>query len=234
MSSGGFIGNIGPDEIKWLVQVMIVLILSIAVHEFGHAFVADRLGDRLPRSQGRVTLNPVAHADPIGTLLFPVLGFVFSGGHGLGFGWGRPVQVNPVAFTRRFTMRTGHMLVAAAGPAMNIALGLAVGAGYAVLVKTGVLSATSELNVAIQYAVFLNFILAFFNLIPAYPLDGGAVLEGFLPRRALDTWEQIKVYGPFILMAFLFIGPLQRLFVAPAHWCYASYLELWGLRPLFG
>src|SRR5262245_28330733 len=110
--------SLTPEQLQDGVVMMITLILSIAVHEFGHAFVADRLGDRLPRSQGRVTLNPMAHADPIGTIALPALGFLFSGGTALGFGWGRPVQVNPPAFTRRFTMRTGDVLVSAAGPGM--------------------------------------------------------------------------------------------------------------------
>lgn len=229
----GGIGNIGPEEIKWMIQGMIILILSIAVHEFGHAIVADKLGDRLPRSQGRVTLNPVAHADPIGTLVFPLLGFVFTGGKSFGFGWGRPVQVNPVAFSRKLRMRTGHMLVAAAGPAMNVLLGTLIALVYWVLLKTGVIPATSQINVALQYAVLLNFILAFFNLIPAPPLDGGAVLEGLLPDSALGTWNQIKVYGPFVLMAVIFIPELSRIFITPALWCYGATLELLGVYPLF-
>jgi Zn-dependent protease len=213
------IGNIGPEEIKFMVQGMIILILSICVHEFGHAFVADRLGDGLPRSQGRVTLNPVSHADPIGTLLFPVLGFIFTGGKGFGFGWGRPVMVNPVAFTRKFRMRTGHMLVALAGPFMNVLLGLLIGVAIGVLIKTGVVQRGGQLHVILWYGMALNFILAFFNLIPAYPLDGGAVLEGLLPDSALDTWNKIKPYGPFILMAVIFIDELQVVFVKPALWC---------------
>ena len=202
-----------------MVQGMIILILSICVHEFGHAFVADRLGDGLPRSQGRVTLNPMSHADPIGTLLFPLLGFVFTGGKGFGFGWGRPVMVNPVAFSRRFRMRTGHMMVALAGPAMNILLGLLVGAAIGLLIKLGVIKPYGEVHIILWYAMVLNFILAFFNLVPAYPLDGGAVLEGLLPDSALDTWNQIKPYGPFILMAVIFIDDLQVVFVKPAMWC---------------
>src|SRR6188768_2853719 len=107
-----------PDRIRVVVEGMVILILSITVHEFGHAFVADRLGDRLPESQGRVTLNPAAHADPIGTLLIPGLALLFYGG--IMFGWGRPVQTQPSSYTRKLSMRTGHLLVAAAGPTMNI------------------------------------------------------------------------------------------------------------------
>src|SRR5262249_48287029 len=108
-------------DFQLIVVTMVTLILSIAVHEFGHAFVADRLGDNLPRSQGRVTLNPLAHADPIGTLALPILMLITTGS--IGFGWGRPVQVQPHHFTRRLSMRVGHLLVAAAGPFMNILLG---------------------------------------------------------------------------------------------------------------
>src|SRR6185295_4787884 len=96
------------------VMYMVALVLSICVHEFGHAFVADQLGDPLPRSQGRVTLNPLAHIDPIGTLAFPLLGFFSSAAIGARIlGWGKPVQVSLSArsMTRRFTIRTSHMLI---------------------------------------------------------------------------------------------------------------------------
>src|SRR3954469_24910384 len=106
---------------------LIALVLSICVHEFGHAFVADRLGDRLPRSQGRVTLNPIAHIDPVGTLFFPIFGFVLSavgGGSVVGsrlLGWGKPVQISLSARTLRSGMRPkiAHLLIALAGPSMN-------------------------------------------------------------------------------------------------------------------
>src|SRR5688572_21439230 len=113
-----------PERLQYAVVQMVVLILSIAVHEFGHAFVADRLGDRLPRSQGRVTLNPIAHIDPIGTLAMPILGILIMGG--IGFGWGRPVMVSPMAFTRKLRMKTAHLLVAAAGPFMNLVFGVVI------------------------------------------------------------------------------------------------------------
>ena len=118
--------DLSGDQIQTIVQTLIILILSICVHEFGHAIVADKLGDPLPRSQGRTTLNPMAHADPLGTLLFPLIALVATAGHSLGFGWGRPVEVSPRHFTRRMSMRTGHMLVAAAGPMMNILFGVLI------------------------------------------------------------------------------------------------------------
>jgi Zn-dependent protease len=223
-----------PDIIPLILQALIILVLSIAVHEFGHAIVAHKLGDRLPASQGRVTLNPLAHADPIGTFLFPVLGLVLTKGTSYGFGWGRPVEVNPVSFSRRFTMRTGHMFVALAGPAMNLLFGTVIAIIHVVLLNTGVIEPKGgiSLNMALSRAVTLNYILMFFNLIPAPPLDGGAVLKGLLPTRSLRSYERFEPYGPFVLMAVLFIPGLSRIFVTPAQWLHEGVYRL--LMALFG
>ncbi|HTE54100.1 MAG TPA: site-2 protease family protein [Kofleriaceae bacterium] len=220
--------NLTGDQIQTIVQVLIILILSICVHEFGHAIVADKLGDPLPRSQGRTTLNPMAHADPIGTLLFPLIALVATGGHSLGFGWGKPVQVSPNHFTRRLSMRTGHMLVAAAGPTMNILFGVFISLVHLTLLRTGVLELSSPLTVPLLMAVQINFVLAFFNLIPAPPLDGGTVLEGLLPGRYLPTWHKIAVYGPFVLMAVIFIPQVRNVFLAPATWLFEWWIGLIG------
>lgn len=222
--------DFSPEQIRWVFQGLVILIMSVAVHEFGHAFVAHKLGDRLPESQGRVTLNPLAHADPIGTLLFPVLGGLLGG---VTFGWGRPVQVNPVAFSRRFRMRTGHMFVAAAGPAMNILFGTLIAIIHVALIKTGVLTTSSPVGQILIYAVALNFILCFFNLVPAPPLDGGAVLEGLLPDRMVPGYQRFAVYGPFVLMAVIFIPALSWIFRGPAMWL-QSHLYQTILFPLFG
>src|SRR5688572_2554854 len=136
--------EINAETMRWIIQALIILLLSIAVHEFGHAFVADKLGDRLPRSQGRVTLNPLAHADPIGTFVFPLLGLVLTQGASTGFGWGRPVQVNPQSFTRKYDMRTGHMFVAFAGPSMNVIFGTVLAVLHVGLIAGGVLGPDSE------------------------------------------------------------------------------------------
>lgn len=216
---------------RWVVQAMAVLLLSICVHEFGHAYIADKLGDSLPRRQGRVTLNPIAHADPIGTVAFPLIGLLFTGMPG--FGWGRPVQVNPTSFSRRFEMRHGHMFVAAAGPLMNAAFGTLIAILHATLIVTGVLGPEDDAaHRLFSYAVMLNFILAFFNLVPAPPLDGGAVTEGLLPRKYLPAFQKFSVYGPFVLLAVIMIPQLSRIFVVPAM---AVTEGLYGLlRSLFG
>jgi Zn-dependent protease len=206
--------DLSPENMRWAAQAMGVLLLSICVHEFGHAYLADRLGDDTPRRQGRVTLNPVSHADPIGTLLFPLLGLLYAGAPG--FGWGRPVQVNPSRFSRRFEIRHGHMFVAFAGPFMNAAFAVVLCLLHATLLVTGVIEVDHPAHRLLYYAVMLNFILFFFNLVPAPPLDGGAVTEGLLPRRYLPAFDKVKVYGPFVLLAVILIPQLRAIFIWPA------------------
>jgi Zn-dependent protease len=213
--------NLSPKMIRDAVVYLIALVLSIAVHEFGHAFMADRLGDRLPRSQGRVTLNPLVHADPIGTFLFPIIA-MFSGSTIL-FGWGRPVQINPVAFTRKLRMKTSHMLVALAGPAMNVLLALVVSILLAILLKLHVLSL--QLANGIAQVIELNWILAFFNLIPCPPLDGGAVLAGLLPDRHRHVIQFLEQYG-FIILLGLLISGATRFLLIPADFIAQSSINL--------
>ncbi|MCA9674574.1 MAG: site-2 protease family protein [Kofleriaceae bacterium] len=207
--------DFSPANMRWVVQAMIILLLSICVHEFGHAYVADRLGDDLPRRQGRVSLNPLVHADLIGTVAFPLIGLLYMGG--IGFGWGKPVQVQPTRFSRRFAMRTGHMFVAFAGPLMNLMFGTLIAIVHVALLKWQVIDYAHPLNRALHYAVGLNFILFFFNLVPAPPLDGGAVTEGLLPSRYLPAFQKFSVYGPFVLMAVILIPELSRIFTYPAN-----------------
>lgn len=198
-----------PDRIQIVVQGMIMFILSVAIHEFGHAWMATRLGDRLPRMQGRVTLNPVAHIDPIGTLLLPAF-FLLSTG-GLGFAWGKPVY-------HTIHDRKKRVLVAFAGPAMNVVLAAIIVTIHVILLKAGALDGVGKLDDAIFLAVFLNFILFFFNLIPAFPLDGGSVLRGLIPSSWVSTYDQYAPFGPFVIMAFMLIPAFGRALTTPALW----------------
>jgi Zn-dependent protease len=217
--------DFSPDHIRTMVVQLIALVLSITVHEFGHAYVADWLGDRLPRHQGRVTLNPVAHADPIGTIALPVMGMLFAGG--VMFGWGRPVMVNPTAFSRRFRVRTSHMLVALAGPAMNILFAMVISVVFLVLYRTH--TGPHQVHLALLDAVMLNFGLAVFNLLPAPPLDGGTVLAGLLPDSLQPAYRAYQPYGIFVLAAVLLIPSIGRIVFWPALWMTKGWMGVLGV-----
>lgn len=202
------------DKIRQATVFIIALILSVTVHEFGHAFVADRLGDGTPRHQGRVTLNPIAHADIFGTILIPLF-FVITNPSFL-FGWGRPVLVNPLGFTRKYRMKVSHMMVALAGPIMNILLALIVTVIYAITLATGLLQSPNLAHGVIM-VIQLNWVLCFFNMIPCPPLDGGTVLAGLLPDKYDHINQFLRQYGFWILLGLLITG-IASYFAAPALW----------------
>jgi Zn-dependent protease len=177
--------------------------------------------------QGRVTLSPLAHADPIGTLLLPILS-IFTTMPLLG--WGRPVQTNPVLYTRKLRMKTGHMLVAAAGPAMNLILGALVTIILALYVRAlPVERLNHEITSNLTLLARLNLGLMFFNLLPLPPLDGGAVLRGLLPDSAGAVLEPLNRYGGIILLALFYSGALVFI-LSPADWVIRQWFQLWGLR----
>jgi Zn-dependent protease len=219
--------DFGHFDMRVIVVGFITLLLSICVHEFGHAFVADRLGDSLPRRQGRVTLNPLAHADLIGTVALPLLMLATAGY--VGFGWGKPVMVQPAAMTRKLRMRTAHLLVALAGPVMNVLLAIVVAALIAILLATHVLDPSTPILGALLQMLQLNCLLACFNLLPVPPLDGGTVLEGFLPASALEGWSKFKPYGWFVFLAFIAIPQLRPIYLVPAGYLLRGIAGLFGL-----
>ena len=211
-----------PERIQMVVQGMIMFIAAIALHEFGHAWMANRLGDSTPRRQGRLTLNPMAHADPIGTLLLPLVFLVSTGG--LGFAWGKPVM-------HRSFDRKGNLLVAFAGPAMNVVLAVFVTLVHVILLKSEVITWYDKLSDALSMAVMLNFILFFFNLLPAAPLDGGTVLRGLIPYGWLRAYDQYAVYAPFVLLAFMLVPQIGVIVRWPAEW---MTLHLYQVMTLIG
>jgi Zn-dependent protease len=193
--------NIGIDQVQKAILYLIAFILSIAVHEFGHAWVANRLGDPTPRLQGRLTLSPLHHIDPVGTVLMPII-MVFASVPLLA--WGRPVQYNPAALSRRVSMSTGRMLVAIAGPAMNLVMAIVVSI---LIVIAGRLGAPSRLLSGVfHYLVYLNLSLMIFNLLPIPPLDGGSVLAWVLPRSQQHVVDFLERYG-FLILLFLVLTP---------------------------
>jgi Zn-dependent protease len=195
------------------VMYMVALVLSICVHEFGHAWVADKLGDPLPRSQGRVTLNPIAHVDPVGTILLPLARFYFTMvGSAIGgfiIGWGKPVMVSLSArhMDRRFSMRTNHLFIAAAGPVMNLLLAVLLSILYVALFHFG----STDFLPPVRQIITMNFGLAFFNLIPCPPLDGGTVLRGITPSSLEPLHEALQKYGLMILFFLLATGMLSKI-----------------------
>jgi Zn-dependent protease len=204
---------VDPEKLKFGLIYLVALVLSICVHEFGHAFVADKLGDPLPRSQGRVTLNPLAHIDPIGTLLLPLIA-VFSA-PAIGsriLGWGKPVQISLSArsMSRKFSIRTAHALIAIAGPMMNVLFALLLSGIFIVLVRFGG-EKYYKLAEGIERVIMMNIGLCFFNLLPIPPLDGGAVLARFIPRRHDNVLDVLNRYGFIILFGLLMTGVLWTL-----------------------
>jgi Zn-dependent protease len=184
-----------------------VLLISLTIHEAAHAWTADRLGDPTARSLGRVSLNPIVHIDPIGTLLLPLLAAI---SHLPLIGWAKPVPVNPrnLAHPRR-----DFMLVAAAGPISNL-----LQAVVASLILRALLSAGTAAGVAVsavQDAVVINLLLAFFNLIPVPPLDGGNVALGLLPPALAVPYSKLRQYGFIILYALMFTGAATALIYPP-------------------
>ncbi len=196
-----------------LLIAFIVLLFSLTVHESAHAYVADRLGDPTARLLGRVSLNPIVHADLIGTVVFPILALV----SGLPLiGWAKPV---PVMVSRLRNHRRGYVLVAAAGPASNLALAVIAAMLMHVLpvspVTIGEPNVTAPLATLLSAGLRINVLLAVFNMIPIPPLDGGNVLGGLLPVPAARWFNQLRPYGFMLLYVLMFTGGLDYLVLPP-------------------
>ncbi len=191
----------------------IVLLFSLTVHEMAHAWTADRLGDPTARLLGRVSLNPLVHADPVGTVLFPLIAMITGAPL---IGWAKPVPVNVRQLRHH---RRDYVLVAAAGPASNLVMAVTAGCLLAVLPISP--QTLDEANVSAPLATFLsqamrlNVLLAVFNMIPIPPLDGGNVLAGLLPNHLAGIFNQIRPYGFILLYALILTGGFDVLVVPP-------------------
>lgn len=183
-----------------------ILIASLTIHEAAHAITADRLGDPTARFLGRVSLNPMVHIDPIGTILLPVLS-MFSPIPLLG--WAKPVPVN-LSHLRH--PRRDFMIIAAAGPISNLLQAMAIAVVYRALFDP---YSPDFLARVLAFAVQMNLMLAFFNLIPIPPLDGGNVLAGLVPESAARVLDQIRQFGFIALYALMLSGMLNTLIVPP-------------------
>ncbi|MBP7842997.1 site-2 protease family protein [Candidatus Woesebacteria bacterium] len=180
----GLISLLFSDPISF-VLVAVGLVISVTIHEFAHAFVADKLGDPTPRYQGRVTLDPRAHLDPLGTLAILLIGF----------GWGKAVQFDPYNLK---DPKRDTALIALAGPASNIILATVLSLIIGVLNLQGIAIAV------LLPIIFINVMLAIFNLVPVYPLDGSKIAQAILPKEVALEYELFMTrYGNFVLLALI-------------------------------
>ncbi len=184
---------------SWLVA----LVVAITIHEFAHAYAADRLGDPTPRVQGRLTLNPLAHLDPLGTLMILIARF----------GWGKPVVFDP--FNLRHPRRDAA-IISLAGPASNLALATALSVVLHSFLTTPY---AMLIYVIIQPVIVMNVFLAIFNLVPIHPLDGFKIVGGILPREYARQWQELEPYGMIFLLFLVFpvfggTAPMSK-FISP-------------------
>lgn len=193
------------DLFSTLIGFGIVLV-SLTIHEAAHAWTADRLGDPTARLLGRVSLNPVVHIDPIGTILLPLLA-AYSGLPIIG--WAKPVPVN---ISRLRHHRRDFMIVAAAGPISNFLQALILAAVFRIVYDP---TDVDLVPAILRLGVETNLLLAFFNLIPIPPLDGGNVLAGLVPEGAARVLDQIRQFGFIALYALMLTGYLSALILPP-------------------
>lgn len=193
---GGF-----SDPVEWLIDKLMILpgiIIGLSFHEFGHAIVSTKLGDPTPGRQGRVTINPLAHIDPVGMVCL-----IFCG-----FGWGIPVQINPSYYKNR---RAGEIMVGFAGVAMNLILAIVFSLiirVWSILLSGG--PAGGDLYqigfTILYYTVFINVVLMVFNLLPVPPLDGFGIVDNIFDLRKYGWYNTVYQYGYFILIFMVLLG----------------------------
>jgi Zn-dependent protease len=206
-------------KIQEFAVVIPVFLLALTIHEFAHAWVANRLGDSTARLQGRLTLNPLAHLDPIGTLAIVLIHF----------GWARPV---PVDSRNLRNPRRDMVLIAAAGPASNLVLA-AASAFFYTMIPWGAAGLewawlAGPLGAMLSTAVLVNVVLAIFNLLPVPPLDGGRVLSGLLPLRQAITYSRLEPYGFLIIFFLFFTGIMDPVFGVAVRTLTRTLVQMWG------
>ena len=209
-----------------VIILVVVLIASVVVHEVAHGWQARREGDHTAEQLGRITLNPLPHLDPIGSIIIPLV-LAMSGG--VVFGWAKPVPVNPANY-RSYV--AGDIRVSLAGIVANLGLAVlsTVLAGI-VLQLTGGRGIASPIFQALDYAIFINLLLAFFNLIPIPPLDGSHVVAHLLPAEWAQRYRALGQYGLVIVMAFVFLMPRALdFFLTPVYYLQGladQFIRLW-------
>ena len=197
----------------WLLDTLYrlpAIVIGITIHEYAHARTAWKLGDQTPMSQGRVTLNPLAHIDPFG-----IIALIF-----VGFGWGRPVQVNPYAF--RKNRRLANLIIDVVGVATNCVAAFLCTA-LLFFVQNGALSSI------LFYIVFFNLVLMLFNLLPIPPLDGFGILTEIFDLRRQSWYHSLYNYGSIILLLFILLGLAGRILSPALNSIFIAFYNLWAL-----
>jgi Zn-dependent protease len=218
-----------------LVIYMVVLLLAISAHEAAHAWMSNRFGDDTARLLGRITLNPAAHIDPIGTLLIPIASFVIGSMGGAVariplIGWGKPTPVNPLRWRNK---DLANVMVSAAGIMANLFIAIVTFIIFKVILITGAGDAIPEslrepVGILLQYLLTMNISLAVFNLLPFPPLDGSKILETFLPASAQPILAVMEQYGYLILMLLIYVGVFSAIINPIMNFVY--YLLLLGVQ----
>ena len=209
-------GNIDSQSIGQFILYMVALVFSLSVHESAHAWMSNQFGDDLARLQGRISLNPASHVDPIGTLLFPAIAF-FT--HAPLIGWAKPTPVNPLRWRNK---RVANFWVSAAGAISNFIIAIIAGIGIRALYTLGITDglrmrpgsstlATGAFELLLTFFI-LNVSLGVFNLLPIPPLDGSKVLQSILPESFEAGFEALERFGFILLFIAIFTGVLGVIF----------------------
>ncbi|HEX5323671.1 MAG TPA: site-2 protease family protein [Capsulimonadaceae bacterium] len=212
------------DLIQWF-ETIIVFVVSVTIHEFAHAFTADRLGDNTPRSQGRISLNPIDHLDLVGTILMAV-----SAATGFGIGWGKPVEYNPGNLK---SPRWDPLKIAIAGPISNMLQAIALASVLRFDDHYGWFMPGSWIYDLISLGVLLNINLAMFNMIPIPPLDGSKVLSALLPTKHAERYDRVMSQVGLILFFLVALTGITRYLIGPPSiWTYTFLIghQDWEFR----
>ncbi len=193
-----------------IISTAVILFLAVVLHEYAHGWVAYKLGDPTAKLAGRLTLNPIMHVDPVGTIFLPgvLIALRWAGMNTFLFGWAKPIPVN---FTRLRNPRTDMMWVGMAGPAINILLATAVSQ----LVRFPI---SFEVYKFVEAAVFINLLLATFNMIPIPPLDGSRLVMGLLPRELAVPYSRLERYGILIVIFLVYVGVVDIVVIPIVEW----------------
>lgn len=193
-----------------IISIAVILFFAVVVHEYAHGWVAYKLGDPTAKLAGRLTLNPIMHVDPVGTIFLPgvLIALRLLGMNTFLFGWAKPIPVN---FLKLRNPRRDMMLVGLAGPAVNVVMAVAIS-------QLTRFSVSLEVYKFVEAAVFINLLLATFNMVPVPPLDGSRLVMGLLPRQLAVPYSRLERYGILIVVGLVYIGILDVVVLPVVEW----------------